>query len=60
MGAYSLYHGFARARGLVILDQRDHNTGIVTLRSETWPARSVKADSTPKTSEHFPYNLLRL
>ena len=32
MGAYSLYHGYARARALVILDQRGHTTGIVTLR----------------------------
>ena len=31
MGAYSLYHGFARARAFVILDQRDHRTGIVIL-----------------------------
>jgi hypothetical protein len=32
MGAHSLYHGLARARASVILDQRDHRIGIVTLQ----------------------------
>jgi len=39
MGAYSLYHGFARARARAsdMLDQRNHRMDIVKV---TWPARS--------------------